>query len=273
MFGAMYRWVKALGYLLTGQIDSARKTLDANPYVVQARYDEVLQQQTARIQQYKQAVAGLIAQQEQKLGTIRSLGEEVEKLERLKAGALAKAKERVVTLAGKPEDVIRADGDYQKCLAAYNDFSSTLSEKQARISELEADIAQYGQRINEHKVQMQQMVRDIEKLKAESKDAMADMIAAKQEKEIADALSGIAADSTSKQLENLRSLRREVKAEARVSKELAGTDNRVQEAEFLEYARTSAANSEFDSLIGLAASKDAAAAAQEAPAIHTKLPE
>lgn len=271
MIGAMFRWVKALGYLVTGQIDAARKTLDANPYVMQAKYDEVLQQQTARIHQYKQAVAGLIAQQEQKLGVLRNLTTEVEKLERLKAGALAKAKERVAALAGQPEEAIRADGDYQKCLTAYNDFSSTLAEKQARINELEADISQYGQRIDEHKVQLQHLVREIEKLKSESKDAVADMIAANQEKEIADALSGIATDSTSKQLEDLRTLRREVKAEARVSKELAGTDNRMQEAEFLEYARKTAVNSEFDSLIGLAASKDAPA--KPVAAASTKLPE
>ena len=38
----------------------------------------------------------------------------------------------------------------------------------------------------------------------------------------------------------------------RSSKEMAGTDTRSQEAEFLEYARTSESTSEFDSLIGLA---------------------
>ena len=40
--------------------------------------------------------------------------------------------------------------------------------------------------------------------------------------------------------------------EARISKELAGTNTMTQEAEFLEYARQSEASSEFDQLIGLA---------------------
>ena len=31
MFGAIGRWIKAVGYLLTGQIDSARRVLDTNP--------------------------------------------------------------------------------------------------------------------------------------------------------------------------------------------------------------------------------------------------
>ncbi len=273
MFGAIFRWVKAVGYLVTGQIDAARRTLDTNPHVVRAKYDEVLSQQTSRIQQYKQAVAGLIAQQEKKMATIKRLTEEVEKLERLKAGALAKAKERVATLGGKSQEEIKQDEEYLKCLNAYNDFSSTLAEKQERIDEVEKDIQEYETRIGEHKVQLQHLVREIEKIKAEASDAVADMIASNQEKEVADALAGIAQDGTAKELENLRNLRQEVKAEARISKELAGTDSRVQENEFLEYARRSSSNSEFDQLIGLAGAAESGSKDKAGETKTSALPE
>jgi len=130
MFGALFRWFKAVGYLLTGRIDSARRTLDTNPHVVRAKFDDIIREKTDRIHQYKQAVAGLIAQQENKLGKIKGLTEDVGKLESLKAGALAKAKQRVKELqaAGKSKDDIQQDEEYMKCLAAYNDFSSTLAE-------------------------------------------------------------------------------------------------------------------------------------------------
>ncbi len=257
MFGAIGRWFKAVGYLLTGRIDAARRVLDTNPHVMRAQYDEIIKEKTGRIQQYKQAVAGLIAQQEHKLAKMQTLTEEVEKIERLKVGALAKAKQRVTEMGTADKAAIQADGEYQKCLGAYNDFSSTLSEKQERITELEADIQDYGRRVSEHKVQLQHLARDIDKLKSESHDAVADLIGAKQEKEISDALSGIGEDGSDKELQRLRDMRREIKAEAKISKELAGTDARVQEAEFLEYARTSSSNSEFESLVGLAGSVDA----------------
>jgi hypothetical protein len=99
---------------------------------------------------------------------------------------------------------------------------------------------------------------------------VADIITAKQEKDIADMLTGIAQDGTSQELQNLRQLRQEVKAEARISKELAGTDTKAQEAEFLEYARSSQNNVEFDSLIGLGAKTEAKPAAKEK---GTALPE
>ncbi|MEM8931739.1 MAG: hypothetical protein AAGE94_11235, partial [Acidobacteriota bacterium] len=67
----------------------------------------------------------------------------------------------------------------------------------------------------------------------------------------------------------LRELRTEVKAEAQISRELAGTDTKAQEAEFLEYARTTEASDEFDALIGLADGPSTAAPEAE----KTSLPE
>jgi len=265
MFGALGRWIKAVGYLLTGQMDSARRVLDANPHVVRAKYDAIIREKVARIQTYKQAVAGLIAQQETKMAAVKNLSEEVANLERLKAGALAKAKQTVDKLkaAGKSEEEIKSNEDYKRCLAAYNDFSSTLGEKQARISENENDIETYRKTIGDHKVQLQQLLRDVDKIRAESSDTVADIITSKQEKDLADMLAGIAQDGTAKELQDLRQMRQELKAEARISKEMAGTDTKAQEAEFLEYARTSTSNQEFDSLIGLGAKTEAPPASKE----------
>ena len=271
MFGAIGRWLKALGYMLTGQVDAARRTLDTNPHVVRAKYDEIIREKTARIQQYKQAVAQIIAQEQKKVAAVRKLNEEITKLENLKAGALAKAKQVTEKLkaGGATPEQIKADEDYKRCLTAYNDFNSTLAEKQKRVDEIEGDVDTYKKTIADHKIQLESLKRDLEKIKAESSEAVADMITAKQEKDIADALTGIAQDGTADELQKMRDLRQEVKAEAQISRELAGTDTAAQEAEFLEYARTSESADEFDALIGLA---DETPAASE-PADKTSLPE
>ena len=162
-------------------------------------------------------------------------------------------------------------------MGAFNDFSSTLQEKQDHIVDLENDVADLAERIKSHKVQLQNLQRDIEKVKVESKEAVADLISAQHEKELADTISGISEDKTANKLSELRNIRTEAKAEARISKELAGTDNAAQEADFLEYARTSTANSEFEALVGLADSSETAPAssASTAPAeqANEKLPE
>ncbi len=275
MFRAIGRWIKAVGYLLTGQVDSARRVLDTNPHVIRAKYDEIVREKVSRIQQYKQAVAGLIAQEEAKTAKIKQLSGEVANLERLKAGALAKAKQTVDKLqaAGKSKDAIHADEDYKKCLTAYNDFSSTLAEKQQRIEELESNVADYKKTISEHKVQLQQLLREVEKIRSEAADTVAEVISAKQEKEIADTIAGIAEDGTAEELQSLRQMRQEVKAEARVAKEMAGADTKAQENEFLEYARTSESTSEFDSLIGLAETAEPSGKPKESESKDTALPE
>lgn len=277
MLGAIGRYLRALGYLVTGRIDSARRELSSNPYVVQATFDRIIAEKKARIAQYKDAVARLIAQQEQKAARVKQLTEDVNRLEQLKEGAAAKARSVVAQLKaqGLSQEQIKTNEEYLKCMTAYNDFTSTAKEKSDHIAELEADVKQLGEGISGHKVQLQSLLRDIEKLKEESAATVADVITAKEEREIADMISGISQDRTGKELEELRDLRQQVKANARISREMAGTDTKMQEAEFLEYARTHVATSEFDKLIGLADETDTQQRDATAPQRTTdaKLPE
>lgn len=267
MFGAIGRWFKAVWYKLTGAMDQARRGLDTDPHVMRAKFDEIIKGKVNQIHTYKQAVATLIAQQEKKMAKVKSLTNEVQKLENLKAGALAMAKQAVAKLQGegKTNEVVHADADYKKCLTAYNDFAATLTEKQDHIKDLEGDIGEYDGSIANHKINLQQLQRDIEKLKSEAADAVADVITSKEETELADMINGISKDGMAKELQNLRDLRHEVRAEARISREMAGTDTKVQEAEFLEYARSNTATDEFDALLGMAEGTEGAETAASEP--------
>lgn len=265
MLRSFGRWLKSLGFFFSGNMDASRRTLDSNPHVMAARYDEIVRDKTTRFHQYKQAVAALIAQQEGKIQKAKALTEELRKLETLKAGALAKARKMVEELKaqGVTQEQIRHNDDYMKCLAAYNDFTSTLTEKNQRVEEMEKDIDEYGARIMEHKLQMRELMREIDEIKEESQEAVADVISAKEEREIADALTGLSQDGSDADLQELRKLRNEVKAEARVSKELSGANTLAQEAEFLAYAQQSEHSNEFDTLIGLAESAEVSPSAVE----------
>jgi len=267
MFGAIGRWFKAVWYKLTGAMDQARRGLDTDPHVMRAKFDEIIKGKVNQIHTYKQAVATLIAQQEKKMAKVKSLTNEVQKLENLKAGALAMAKQAVAKLQGegKTNEVVHADPNYKKCLTAYNDFAATLTEKQDHIKDLEGDIGEYDGSIANHKINLQQLQRDIEKLKSEAADAVADVITSKEETELADMINGISKDGMAKELQNLRDLRHEMRAEARVSREMAGTDSKVQEAEFLEYARSNTATDEFDALLGMAEGTEGAETAASEP--------
>ena len=251
--GAIWRYVKSFLYLITGQIDKSRRALDSNPNVMKAKFNDIIKSKVDQIHTYKQAVATLIAQQEKKMAKVKALTQDVRKLENLKAGALAMAKQTVAKLQGegKTKEEVHADPEYKKCLTAYNDFAATLIEKQDHIKDLEGDIGEYDGSIANHKINLQQLQRDIEKLKSEAADAVADVITSKEERDLADMLNGISKDGMGKELQNMRDLRHEMRAEARLSREMAGTESKVQEAKFLEYARSNTGTDVFDSLLGM----------------------
>ena len=255
MFRAIGRYFRALGYLLVGKVDAARMSVSQNPNVVSATFDNIIREKKHHIQQYKDAIGAMMAQEEKKRAELKAQSEEVAKLEKLKEGAAVMARKVVQRLAGDIE-AVKKDPEYIKCQSAFKDFTSTLEEKDARCAELEDDIKTLSSSIAGHKTQIQSFIRDLEKIKQEKHESVADIITAKEERELADMVSGISEDRSSVELQEMRELRSKAKATARVSREMAGLDTKRVEEEFLQYATESASTNEFDALIGLTKKAD-----------------
>jgi phage shock protein A len=255
MFRAIGRFFRAIGYLFTGKVNSTADSMSNNPTVISATYDKVIQEKKRRLNEYKDAISAMIAQEESKKQKLSTLTEDVQKLEKLKSGAAARAKQIVEKYHGDV-DAVKNDNEYLRCQSAYKDFTSTLAEKQQRAKEIEDDLKQLMTNVNGHKSQIQALMRDLDKLKEEKHDAVADILSATEEKQIADMVNGISNDRTNEELHRLRELRQKASANARISRELAGMDNKKAETEFMEYAQKTAADDEFDALIGLSAKKE-----------------
>jgi chromosome segregation ATPase len=268
MFKAIGRYFRALGYLLTGRVSKATETLNSNPAVISANYDRIIEEKRKRLNQYKDAVSAMIAQEESKKEKLRAVTEDITKLEKLKAGAAAKAKSLVEKYSGDPA-AVKNDPEYIKCQAAFKDFSSTLAEKQKRAQELDDDLKALVNNVTGHKNQITSLMRELDKIKEEKHDAVADVLSATEEKQIADMVTGISNDKTSEELRELREVRNKASANAKISRELAGMDSKRAENEFLEYAQSSETDDEFDQLIGLAAKKESVST----PAPDVKVPE
>lgn len=270
MFKAIWRWVRGIKYLWTGKIDKARENLDMNPHVMNATYDEILEQKKERIHQYKDAIAAMVHSNENKKQLLAKLTEDVQRLEKLKKGAAAKARRITVSHNGDKNACI-ADPEYVKCESAYSDFSSTLAEKLERISGLETDIEEKLQGIETHKIQIKTLIRDRKKIMEEKHEAVADVQGAQHEQEIADMFTGIANDTTSKDLQRMRDMRGRALANAKVSGELAGLDTDRDEAEFLEEIASSESNSEFESLMNF--NEEVAEEEAATPVEESQIPE
>ena len=251
MANGFTRFFKAIWYTLTGRAHESADRMMENPEAVRGAYEDIIKDKKGNIQRYKQAIGQLIALVEQKKTTVKTLTDEVDRLEELKAGAIAKAQQTATDMQGEgmtPEQVKQAP-EYIRCVTAYKDFNSNLQEKTSRITELENEIESAQADIQSHKLQMTRLHRDLDDIKSEQSEAVADLITAREQEEIADMLSGISMDGTSAELTRMREIREKAKGRSKVAQELAGTDSQSEEEEFLAAARTSATSDEFDALI------------------------
>ena len=251
MANGFTRFFKAIWYTLTGRAHESADRMMENPEAVRGAYEDIISDKKGNIQRYKQAIGQLIALVEQKRSAVKNLTDEVERLEELKAGAIAKAQQTAAELQGQglAQEEIKVHAEYTRCVTAYQDFNSNLQEKTGRITELEGEIEGAQADIESHKLQITNLHRDLDKIKSEQSEAVADLITAREQEEIADMLSGISMDGTSAELTRMREIREKAKARSQVAQELAGTDSKSEEEEFLTAARSSATSDEFDTLI------------------------
>ena len=150
------------------------------------------------IQRYKNVIGQSIALIENKKNSLKGLTDDIDKLEKMKAGAITKSKNTAAELrdSGASAEEIKQHPDYVRHITSYNDYRTTLEEKNARIAKLEQDIERAQEDIETHKLQITGLHRDLEKVKTEQSEAVADLIAARTQQEVDDLLSGIRKDDT-----------------------------------------------------------------------------
>ena len=251
MANGITRFFKAIWYTLTGRAHETADRMMENPEAVRGAYEDIIADKKGNVQRYKQAIGQLIALVEQKKSRVKSLTDEVENLEELKAGAIAKAKQTAADLQndGLAPEEVKQHAEYVRCVTAYQEFNTNLEEKNGQIDGLESEIEGAQADIDSHKIQITTLHRDLDKIKSEQSEAVADLITAREQEEIADMLSGISMDGTSAELTRMREIREKAKGRSKVAQELAGTDSRSEEEEFLAAARSSSTSDEFDALI------------------------
>lgn len=261
----MFRYFRALWYLITGRFTKAAEALQSNEYVMAATYDRSISKQEQRFNAVKEAVASLMSIKLTNAERVQQLNAETEKLAKVKAGAGVAAQKRAQELqaAGVDPQKILTDPDIIKHQAAFNDAGSTLKAKEEEIKSLEAQLAERNKQIASYQAELQQMQRSVVQLRQEKHSALADTAIAKQQEAISNMLAGISEDTSDRDLQAARDARSKAQQRAKISADLAGNDAKLAENEYLQYADKVTQDSEFTSLLGLDSGKKEAPAAAE----------
>jgi hypothetical protein len=265
MLRAIGRLFGAIWSILTGRVDNQSRKLERNTDAVGHNYAQMIRDKIDDINKMTLATSTLMAEQEKKHASIKKESAEVQRLQRAKAGAGLKAKERASDLKaqGKTPEEIAADSILTQCRSSYNDFSSTLAEKEKRIADLEQGANDLQGRIDSHSQSIIRMQREKDELRSECADTQADLISAEATINANKITAGISADRNAQKLEEMRNMRQQVKAEEKIAGKLAGTDSRKLMDDYENCAMASAANDEFDKLLGLEPADDKLASLEQ----------
>ncbi len=246
-------WLKSVARRLFGRRTAVAEVNRAMPAAIRARYDDLIDEKTSRVERYKQAVAQLLTQWQHKTADLERQGREIQALERDEEARLAEAERLVDKLkaAGMTIEEIKGDARYRRCQAAYQELSDDVAEKQERLTELEVDAEEHLAKIREHEARIDALVRELEELEDESDEVAADLATVQLEQEIADLRAGISRAGSDEDLRQLLRQFRKAKAAVRITREAADLDAGTEDAEYLEVARKVEAARRFESSVGL----------------------
>lgn len=278
MAGGFFGWLDAIQLWWSSIFTGNRKKLLEDPEVAGEILRRAIDAQIADFSKHKDAVAELMAIVIGDKKTLERLGSDMRELVEESEGAIAAAKERarVLQKAGKTTEEIEADSQYMEALAAYEDNSSTMEEKQKRIDELKARIMANEGKVTDHKIMLQKAQREIQNLKVKAAETKAAMYANQALITVNDRLAQMSERGTDKDAQEVFETADRLAAKAEITGELAGNDSTVARERFKAAGQRSRAKAKFADLVGIAGEKDKAAAGTVLPETGekaTRLPE
>lgn len=253
----MFRYLRALWYICTGRFSAAAESLQSNKYVMEATYDRSIAKSGERFQTVKDAVAKLMSIEATRMVEVKDLTAKAEKLEKIKVGAQTAMQKQIDVLRRQNpglskeelQQKAQSDPEFIKHSGNYKDAASSLDQTHQQIADKEADLKERQAQIAKYKLELQGMQKNHEKLRQEKTEAVADVAIAQQAQQIADVLSGIAEDTTDKDLAAVREARKNAQAKAKITAELSGNDAHIAESEYLQLASNKEADKELDNLL------------------------
>lgn len=247
----MFRYLKALWYMVTGRVEKARRAMLENEHVMSMTYDKSIDKINERIATTRDSITELVRIEQTLISQVKSLGERMTRLSNVKDGAQVAMQRRIDELKNKgmTKEQIIVDAEFIKHQAAYNDASSTLAEVTSQYDEKNADVMNRTKQIAVYKTELQKMQRSRESLGIEKEEARADVAIAKSSEAIDAQLAGLSTDAVDTDLREAREARQRAKARATVTADLIGSDAKVIEDEYLKFASQTQASSELDNIL------------------------
>lgn len=231
MFKSIFKYFRALGYLLTGRVDAARKTLMHNPAVIKATFDDIISTKANNLLQHREVLKALMVDEEKLEAKCKGLEEKVKKYTKERDGAYA-VMQKLAAKHGTKE-AAQADPEFVAASGFYKDRKSSLAQYVENLEEAQAQLKEKRKVVATHKSNGKQMLRELDKAKEKKSETVAAVISAKEMERTRNMMEGLASDKTDEQMQEMD----QILAEAKASQKLSTEVTMSAEAEAEEYAK------------------------------------
>lgn len=251
IWSAFWNWITGKSRQAEGRIQEKADALLEDPHAIDAIYRQAIEGDKQAVDQLANAVGGLHARLASDEALLKRLISDPEDgLGRMRTdleGAQAIGEQRYAELqkAGKTEDEITADNEFQEAMNFFEDTESTIEEREARLAEVKDRIAMTTSSLVERKAQLQSLHRALERKNIKREEAKADAVVAKQLEQVAGVLAGINVDGHNAELQRAEEALARMKGRAKAKSELAGMDATAQRAKFRQAAAKKHAAADF----------------------------
>jgi phage shock protein A len=217
-FSAIGRFFSRLFGLGEGALNNASdKMLTANEATIRAQFRKVRDTLVQNHSTVRNAVANLMAINEEKKQEIEHLTKLIKELETKKIGAVRKFKE---TNDVKYQDI-------------FKEYSAQMLKAQEKLEANKGFVATNTENIEKYKRQLIILQTKIEELKTQENQAVADITSSRQVTKLNELLAGLSTDVNMQGIEAIEDARKKSLANAKLSTELSGTSKKEIDEELL----------------------------------------
>ena len=214
ILSSIHRFIFTLGGLIEGKIERKSDTLLSSPSGIKATYQQTREKWMKQYADIREAIAQLMMVLEQKKRAVETLSEEAAAIKIKLSGAVEQYKKT-------------NDGKYQQ---AFNELFNRDKQLVGKQDQLNAEIKELHNKVENYKEKLNEMQVRIKGLKEQEAEAIADIVSSNQIIKLNDRLSDLSTDLDDRNLRAIEDRRESLKAQAKLSGELA----KVEEIDNLE---------------------------------------
>ncbi len=223
-------WAMVRGFFIRAGDDM----VSSSPEAIKATYAAAIDDAKRRYKEMEKAVALLAVQKDKTERTLKDLDEEEAELQRKLEGALAAA------------EANPSDPSHREAGTRYLAKIKEIDDKQAQLT---ADLEGQQAKVREYQVKLRSFMDEINKLKREQGEMVAEMVSAQQMVQLEDRLRGLGETAVDESLAAIRDKVANLKARAKVAAEMRGSTLSAQDETYERIGAEREAASRFEELL------------------------